>query len=172
MEINFVENKLDSQKTALNNNFDLRCKDIMDKCNSLVQERISKREYQDNKAFMLGLIREAKSLASQARHQTDNLQTKYENLDEFYVSRDKFDELAEKQANMEREMNQKFKELMSEYDSEDESQNAESIDDISGELGGDTSKADDAKSRNSLHDLRAKPDLLSKEEEIKSLMSG
>ena len=61
---------------------------------------------------------------------------------------------------------------MSEYDSEDESQNAESIDDISGELGGDTSKADDAKSRNSLHDLRAKPDLLSKEEEIKSLMSG
>ena len=68
MEINFVENKLDSQKTALNNNFDLRCKDIMDKCNSLVQERISKREYQDNKAFMLGLIREAKSLASQARH--------------------------------------------------------------------------------------------------------
>ena len=99
---------------------------------------------------MLAMNRESKALAKQAMSLTDNLQTKYENLDSFYVSRMAFDELKEKQDKMEQYMHDKFKELCSDYDSEDESQNNESIDDISGEVGGDTSKPDDAKSRASL----------------------
>ena len=45
---------------------------------------------------MLELIRETKSTAKQAMSQTDNLQTKYENLNDFYASKDEFDELKEK----------------------------------------------------------------------------
>ena len=73
---------------------------------------------------------------------------------------------------MEQHMNDKFKEIVSDYESEDESQNNESIDDISGELGETTDKGEEAKSRKSLHNLRSNPELLADDDEIKSLMSG
>ena len=96
MEISNIETKLDGLKTLLTNNYETQCKEIMASCTQMVSERVSKREFIDNKSFMLGLIREAKSFAAQARHQSESLQTKYEHLDEFYVSKSKFDELAEK----------------------------------------------------------------------------
>ena len=69
-------------------------------------------------------------------------------------------------------MNDKFKELVSDYESEDESQNNQSIDDISGELNDTTLGGEEIKSRKSLHNLRSNPELLADDDEIKSLMSG
>ena len=96
MEINFVETKLENMRTSLMNNLELRCKEVTDTSTALIQERVSKKEYLQNKTFMLELIRETKSTAKQAMSQTDNLQTKYENLNDFYASKDEFDELKEK----------------------------------------------------------------------------
>lgn len=72
---------------------------------------------------MMQRIRDAQTDAQHSQNQTDNLQTKYENLDSFYVTRREFEDLTERVARNETNMNEKLKELLSEYDSEDESQN-------------------------------------------------
>lgn len=61
------------------------------------------------------------------------------------------------------------------YESEDESQNNESIDDISVEEGGDINAGvpEDQKSRASLQHLRSNPELLDTDgKDVQSLMSG
>ena len=47
--------------------------------------RVSKKEFQENKAFQLSLTREVKQIAKQNREMCDNLQIKYDNLDRFYL---------------------------------------------------------------------------------------
>jgi len=83
---------------------------------------------------------------------TDNLQTKYENLDSFFASKLDISMLTERIDKMHEEFDKKIRERSDDYDDEDdESQNNDSIEDVnSEELGGDDSKKqDDAKSRQS-----------------------
>lgn len=86
------------------------------------------------------------------------------------MTRREFEELTERVAKNETDANDKFKELFSDFDSEDESQNNQSIDDVSGELGGN-SKPDDAKSHHSIQQIRSDPKLASLND-IKSNRSG
>lgn len=55
-----------------------------------------------------------------AKLQTDSLQTKYSNLDRFYVTKEKFDEDFNKHEVMLLDINDKVKELLDDYDSESE----------------------------------------------------
>ena len=77
---------------------------------------------------------------------------------------------------MDEQMQAKFKKWEDDdYDSEDESQNNESIDDISVEEGGDINAGvpEDQKSRASLQHLRSNPELLDTDgKDVQSLMSG
>lgn len=128
---------------------ELRVKEVTEAYENKIMERVSKKDFNVNKAFFLEMNREAKSLASRAMSMNDNLQTKYENLDSFFAPRALFDELVKRVDKMETTLNEKMQAL--DYDSEDESQNNQSIDDVSGDLGNDDSKKkDDVKSRASL----------------------
>ena len=66
MEIDFVATNQENMRTAMMNNFELRCKEVTDKCQALVQERVSKNDYMKNKTFMLELLRETKAAAMKA----------------------------------------------------------------------------------------------------------
>ena len=79
-------------------------------------------------------------------------------MDDFYVTSDRFGNLDEQVAELKSIVAAHQREL--DLEEEDESQNATSIDDISGELGNGSSKPDDAKSRNSHQQLRSDPDLV------------
>ena len=57
-------------------------------------------------------------MAKMAKLQTDNLQTKYSNLDRFFIKKEKFDEQFNKHEVMLIDMNDKVKELLDDYDSE------------------------------------------------------
>ena len=126
-------------------------KEVTASCEDKIKERVGKREYKNGQNLMLAINREAKSLAQQAMSMTDNLQTKYENLDSFFASKLDITKLNEKIDKLSEEMDRKLKEISDDYDDEDESQNNDSIEDVnSEELGGDDSKRqDDAKSRQS-----------------------
>ena len=53
-------------KTILLNTIDLKQKEVTEKCKQLVTERVSKKEFGENKAFMLSMVREAKAAATHA----------------------------------------------------------------------------------------------------------
>lgn len=105
---------------------------------------------------MLELNRESLKIANQCKDTTNNLQTKYQNLDRFYVSKEKFDEEFNKHEVMLLDLNEKVQELLGEYDSEDESERNASIENVSGDLAGSTlgdMKAEDKASRASYKPL-------------------
>lgn len=169
MEFKFLEDRLETMRTQLTNNLEQRCLDVTDKLTVLIQERVSKQVYLQNKTFMNESIREAKEIAKRAEKETSSLQTKYNSLDEFYVKRCEFEEMLNKQKELNDKIDEKIKRL--DYDSEDDSQANESIDEIS--HGDIKDNDDDAKSRASLQNLRSNPELLSGQDtDVKSLMSG
>ena len=83
-------------RNGLMNMIETRCKEVVENATGLIQERVSKKEYQQNKTFMMGEIRGCESKAQQALSLTDNLQTKYVILDEYYASKDAFEVLRQK----------------------------------------------------------------------------
>ena len=96
MEIQFVDTKMEDIRNGLMNMIETRCKEVVENATGLIQERVSKKEYQQNKTFMMGEIRGCESKAQQALSLTDNLQTKYVILDEYYASKDAFEVLRQK----------------------------------------------------------------------------
>ena len=90
-EILFVDTKMENIRTTLMNTIETRCKEVVENATGLIQERVSKKEYQQNKTFMMGEIRGCESKAQQALSLTDNLQTKYVNLDEYYAKKEPFE---------------------------------------------------------------------------------
>lgn len=127
--------------TAMTNQVESRLKEVTVSCEDKIKERVGKREYKNGQNFMLAINREAKSLAQQAMSMTDNLQTKYENLDSFFASKLDISMLNERVDKMYEEFDKKIRERSDSYGDEDESQNNDSIEDVnSEELGGDDSK--------------------------------
>ena len=75
-------------------------------------------------------------------------------MDAFYVTKDEFKALIGRIDSMEEDLNQKIREI--DYDDETESQQAESIADVGGELSPDEEEQkDEVKSRASLHNIKS-----------------
>ena len=102
---------------------------------------------------MLELNRESLKIATQCQDTTNNLQTKYQNLDRFYVSKEKFDKEFTKHEVKLLDLNEKVQELLGEYDSEDESERNASIENVSGDLADSAIQAIDKASRASYKPL-------------------
>ena len=76
----------DKETNRLENQIHVKAKEIHDYCAKIIKERIGKKDFKDFESFILNLIRENKSIAKQSEAQLNTLQTKYENLDTFYVT--------------------------------------------------------------------------------------
>ena len=76
----------DRETNRLENQIHIKAKEIHDYCSQLIKERVGKKEFKDIEAFLLNLIRENKTIGKQSEAQLNTLQTKYENLDTFYVT--------------------------------------------------------------------------------------
>ena len=76
----------DKETNRLENTIHVKAKEIHDYCAKIIKERIGKKDFKDFESFILNLIRENKSIAKQSEAQLNTLQTKYENLDTFYVT--------------------------------------------------------------------------------------
>ena len=76
----------DRETNRLENQIHIKAKEIHDYCSQLIKERVGKKEFKDVEAFLLNLIRENKNVGKQSEAQLNTLQTKYENLDTFYVT--------------------------------------------------------------------------------------
>ena len=57
-----LEMSQENMGKSLSNTFDLRFKEVTDDCRTWVQDRVSKRDWQESNNHMLGLIRDAKEL--------------------------------------------------------------------------------------------------------------
>lgn len=105
----------------MTNQVESRLKEVTVSCEDKIKERVGKREYKNGQNFMLAINREAKSLAQQAMSMTDNLQTKYENLDSFFASKLDISMLNERVDKMYEEFDKKIRERSDSYGDEDES---------------------------------------------------
>ena len=136
----------------------------------LVGERVAKKDFHDFKTFMLSNMRESANIAKSSKDQSAKLQTTWENMDEFFVKKEKFAEDFKKHEDAIEQLKQQIREH---YYSEDESQHNESIEDVDGELNDASTKHDEeAKSHKSIGELRPVPELLLENEDVKSRRSG
>ena len=81
-----MTNMSDKETNRLENNIHVKTKEIHEYCAKIIKERIGRKDFKDFESFILNLIRENKSIAKQSEAQLNTLQTKYENLDTFYVT--------------------------------------------------------------------------------------
>lgn len=114
---------------------------------------------------MLAISRDAKALSQQVGTMMDNLQKKYENLDLLLVSRSEHAQLIERIDKMETDLLQKIEECG--YGDEDDSQNADSIEDIKNS---DLKEEEKEKSRKSFQRLQSNIQLV-QPDDVKSFGS-
>ena len=170
IEKKYLEMNQENMGKALTNTFDLRLKEVTENCQTWVQDRVSKREYLESNAHMYALIRDAKELGSRAQSQASNLQDKYNKLDANFITKEVFEAFQEKTDGKLRELQ---RQISNDYDSEEDSCHDSHISHVHGEVGEDSSKGEDAKSRASLQHLRSEPELMAgKEADVKSAHSG
>ena len=78
--------------------------------------RVSKKEFQENKAFQLSLTREVKQIAKQNREMCDNLQMKYDNLDRFYLPVQMYTAFRDEQNKVTANLEQRLKDIENELE--------------------------------------------------------
>ena len=131
------ETNAERETNRLENVMHLKAKEITDHCTHLIRERVGKKDFNDNQSLLLNLIRDGKTQGKHADVQLSALQTKYENLDSFYVTVDQMNSFKERMNSMEAELRDKIEELekaFSENSEDEDSQMNESIENVSGEI--------------------------------------
>ena len=91
-------------ETRVNNRIEERFNNAVGYADDRVMQRVSKRDFKDNTAFLLQQAREAFQKALHALTMADSLQTKLDNLDEVYMKKHDIAEVFSKMETMQKEL--------------------------------------------------------------------
>lgn len=132
-----METNAERETNKLENLVHIKAKEITDHCTHLIRERVGKKDFNDQQSLLLNLIREGKTQNKHSDVQLEALQTKYENLDTFYVTVEQMDSFKDRMNSLENELREKIEEIekaFSENSEDEDSQMNESIEGVSGEI--------------------------------------